>query len=147
MTIRTRLTLWYAGVLMAAMLAISMWSYYDLVIEPTKHKNSTDATVAAHDEPSESLGFDIAEAALYCGLPALAVALGSGWWVMRKTLAPVTALTAAAERINEHHLGERLARSGNGDELDRLTEVFNAMTARVSAAFLRVRKFTLHASH
>jgi len=147
MKIRTRLTLWYAGVLMAAMLAISVWCYYDLVIEPARQKTSVGTTDGTNDEAGESLGFDVAEAALYCGLPALAVALGGGWWMMRKTLAPITALTAAAERINEHHLSERLARSGNGDELDRLTEVFNAMTERVSAAFLRVREFTLHASH
>src|SRR6202041_425746 len=38
-------------------------------------------------------------------------------------------------------------RSGNGDELDRLTEVFNAMTARLDNSFNRIREFTLHASH
>jgi len=37
--------------------------------------------------------------------------------------------------------------SGNGDELDRLTEVFNDMTSRLDNSFQRVREFTLHASH
>jgi signal transduction histidine kinase len=36
---------------------------------------------------------------------------------------------------------------GNGDELDRLTKVFNAMTRRLDDSFQRVREFTLHASH
>jgi signal transduction histidine kinase len=40
-----------------------------------------------------------------------------------------------------------LTRSGNGDELDRLTEVFNAMTARLDGSFQRIREFSLHASH
>jgi signal transduction histidine kinase len=66
---------------------------------------------------------------------------------MRKALAPVVALSQAAERINEHNLGERLARTGNGDELDRLTEVFNSMTERLKQSFTRMREFTLHASH
>ncbi|HEY4952877.1 MAG TPA: HAMP domain-containing sensor histidine kinase, partial [Verrucomicrobiae bacterium] len=35
----------------------------------------------------------------------------------------------------------------NGDELDRLTEVFNAMTGRLAGSFQRIREFTLHASH
>jgi signal transduction histidine kinase len=145
MKIRTRLTLWYAGVLMAAMLAISVWCYYDLVIEPAKQKRS--GSHETNEEPGESMGVDVAEAALYCGLPALVVAIGGGWWMMRKALAPIVQLTAAAERMNEHHLRERLGRTGNRDELDRMTEVFNAMSERVSAAFQRVREFTLHASH
>src|SRR5438105_3013672 len=144
MKVRTRLTLWFTGLLMAAMLAMSAWSYYDFVIEPRKENNRVEARL----EPpatDESIGVDMAEAALYCGLPAVAVALGAGWWMVRKTLAPLAELTAAAERINEHHLRERLPRSGSGDELDRLTEVFNAMSERLDAAFLRVREFTLHA--
>src|SRR6185436_8983509 len=55
--------------------------------------------------------------------------------------------TAAAAEINEGNLRRQLPRSGNGDELDRLTEVFNAMTTRLDTSFLRVREFTLHASH
>jgi nitrate/nitrite-specific signal transduction histidine kinase len=62
-------------------------------------------------------------------------------------LAPVTALTQAAERIDLDHLKERLPRTHNGDELDRLTDVFNAMMARLEGSFARVREFTLHASH
>jgi signal transduction histidine kinase len=67
--------------------------------------------------------------------------------MMRRALAPVTALTCAAERVNEHNLGDRLPRTGNGDEFDRLTEVFNAMTERLNQSFARIREFTLHASH
>ena len=55
--------------------------------------------------------------------------------------------TTAAERINEQNLGEQLPRSHNGDEFDRLTEVLNAMTARLNGSFTRIREFTLHASH
>jgi signal transduction histidine kinase len=66
---------------------------------------------------------------------------------MRKAMKPVTALTNAAARVNDRNLHQQLPRSGNGDELDRLTEVFNAMTARLDSSFNRIREFTLHASH
>ena len=75
------------------------------------------------------------------------MSIGGGWWLMRKALSPVAALTQAAERINERNLSEQLPRTGNGDELDRLTEVFNGMTARLNDSFTRIREFTLHASH
>jgi signal transduction histidine kinase len=56
-------------------------------------------------------------------------------------------LTQAAQRLNEHTLGQRLPSSGNGDELDQLTQVFNAMSQRLEQSFQRIREFTLHASH
>jgi signal transduction histidine kinase len=66
---------------------------------------------------------------------------------MRKALAPVASLTQAAARTNDGNMREQLPRTGNGDELDRLTEVFNAMVARLDGSFQRIREFTLHASH
>jgi len=50
------------------------------------------------------------------------LALAGGWLLMRRALTPVAALTAAAAQINEGNLRRQLPRSGNGDELDRLTE-------------------------
>ncbi len=80
-------------------------------------------------------------------MPAIALGLLGGWWITRKALAPVTALTKAVEKVHDGNLREQLPRTGNGDELDRLTEVFNAMTARLDSSFQRIREFTLHASH
>jgi signal transduction histidine kinase len=56
-------------------------------------------------------------------------------------------LTDAAERIRADTLLEPLPRTGNGDEVDRLSEVLNATTRRLDDSFQRVREFTLHASH
>ena len=81
------------------------------------------------------------------GLPAVILGLLGGWWLTRRALAPVAKLTDAVEKIHERNLREPLPRTGNGDELDRLTEVFNAMTARLDGSFNRIREFTLHASH
>ena len=81
------------------------------------------------------------------GLPAVLLGLLGGWWLTRRALAPVAELTEAITRIHERNLREPLPRTGNGDELDRLTEVFNAMLARLDDSFNRIREFTLHASH
>jgi signal transduction histidine kinase len=80
-------------------------------------------------------------------VPAVALGLAGGWWLTRHTFAPVTRLTDAVEKIHENNLGEKIPRTHNGDELDRLAEVFNAMTARLDGSFSRIREFTLHASH
>jgi signal transduction histidine kinase len=62
-------------------------------------------------------------------------------------LAPLGALTRAAEQIESDNLQMPLPRSMNDDEVDRLAAVFASMTARLDASFQQVREFTLHASH
>ncbi len=68
-------------------------------------------------------------------------------WLLRKALAPATCLTSAAERIHIYNLKERLPTTGSGDELDRLTVVFNSMMTRLDESFTHIRDFTLNASH
>jgi len=143
MTIRARLSLWYAGVLFSALLAMGALAYYEFVAEPRLHPPGAPGEEAAGDE---GLG-DVISLVLWCGVPAAALGLAGGWWLTRQALAPVAALTHAAERITEHNLSARLPQRGTGDELDRLTEVFNGMTARLDGSFQRIREFTLHASH
>jgi signal transduction histidine kinase len=135
MTIRTRMTLWYAVILLASVLLIVVMSLDEL------HERRERAR---HSEKGMK---EIIGIVLWVGVPAVLLSLGGGWWLMCRALAPVAGLTQAAERMNERNLGEKLPRTGNGDELDRLTEVLNAMTARLNDSFNRIREFTLHASH
>ena len=146
MTIRTRLTLWHAAVMFIALLAMGGLSYYEFVVEPRRHI-AAGADAAKETAEDESDFAEVFRIVLWCGVPSAMLALAGGWWLMRTSLAPVAALTQAAERINDRNLSERLPCTGNGDELDRLTEVFNAMTARLDGSFQRIREFTLHASH
>jgi signal transduction histidine kinase len=141
MTIRARLTIWYAGILFVSVLLITGLSYHEF------DRERQMARLSHGNEEENDAPEDILQITVICGIPAAIVGLAGGWWLMRKAMAPVTALTEAASRINEGNLNKQLPRTGNGDELDRLTEVFNAMTARLDTSFNRIREFTLHASH
>ena len=138
MKIRARLTLWYSGMLLASLLLMGGVLYYELVYE---HR----AEVPAQER--EKTPEQIADIIFLYGVPTLVLLPVGGWFLMRRTLAPVTALTEAAERVHAENLRERLPRPGNGDELDRLTGVFNEMLGRLDDSFQRIRQFTLHASH
>jgi signal transduction histidine kinase len=138
MKIRTRLTVWYAIVLVISLVLISVGAFREL----------KEQFLQEHQPKSNTLALDEAgELLLQIGLPAVIFGLFGGWWLTRRMLTPVSALTEAAQLINERNLGEQLPRTRNGDELDRLTEVLNAMTSRLNDSFTRVREFTLHASH
>ncbi len=146
MTIRTRLSLWYATVMFIALMVMGVLLYFQLVIEPRQ-----EAHRHHHEQNEEAVDPDVFEdvtgIVLSCGIPAALLAVAGGWWLMKKSLAPVASLTQATEKITAQNLGEKIPRTGNGDEFDRLTEVFNSMLARLDDSFNRIREFTLHASH
>ena len=146
MTIRARLTFWYAGIMFASLLAMGALSYRHFVAIPARPCQARAGIGRRIGGPGDGFPRGRGHRSVERP-PALLLALGGGWWLTRKALAPVAALTQAAGRINERSLRDPLPRSGNGDELDRLTDVFNAMTARLDGSFQRVREFTLHASH
>ena len=135
MTIRTRMTLWYSGVLLLSAFVVAALCFKEL---HEQHDQTEDPA-----DTSE----DIISLLAWVGLPAILLSIGGGWWLMRKAFAPVTALSRAAAALNERTLKQSLPRTLNGDELDQLAEVLNAMTARLDDSFKRIRDFTLHASH
>ena len=142
MKIRTRLNLWYVAILCGVAFAvIGAAVYHEFVIEDRPHHHH------GLNSESELDSEDLLDILAWTVTPAIMLGVVGGWWITRKALAPVTALTLAAEKIHVRNLSEQLPRTGNGDELDRLTEVFNAMTARLDSSFQRIREFTLHASH
>lgn len=143
MTIRKRLTLWYAAIMFVSLLAMAALTYHEFAVEA--HPQSSRVETTAESDEGD-LG-EVLRILIWCGVPAGLIALAGGWWLMRRALEPVTALTATMEKIHEGNLNQKLPRTGNGDELDRLTEVFNVMTARLNGSFQRIREFTLHASH
>ena len=77
----------------------------------------------------------------------LVAASAIGYWLSRRALAPVDALTRTARNISGTNLGNRLERLNTGDELQRLSDTLNEMLARIETSFLRVSQFTADASH
>jgi len=138
MTIRTRLTFWYAGILTVSLLVIGFGTFRE-IDERLQHEHRR--------EPEQHAMAEAGEMVFQVGLPAVALGLLGGWWLTRRALSPVVGLTEAIKKIHERNLREPLVRTNNDDELDRLTGVFNAMLARLDDSFNRTREFTLHASH
>lgn len=139
MKIRTRLTLWYVGVLLASLVVMGGGMYYELVVERRLAKAQ-----GKHREPMED---EVVEVILIYCIPSTLITIVGGWWMMKRSLAPLDALTQRAERLQLHTLREPLPYSGKGDEIDRLAAVLNGMTQRLEHSFLQMRDFSLHASH
>ncbi len=111
------------------------------------HENGLTLYLAADldevdaDTKSILLGFLV-------GLPLLlATVTVGGWWIVRKALAPVHDITAAARRITAEHLDQRLPLTGVSDEIGALTTVLNAMLERLDKSFRQAMRFSADASH
>lgn len=95
----------------------------------------------------ESMQDDLGQIMMW-NLPVTAVLVfGLGWLLGRRALRPVTALTAAAERIDAQHPDERLPLPAARDEIFRLTEVLNHSFDRLQQAYAGAARFSADASH
>src|SRR5438067_1076238 len=78
---------------------------------------------------------------------AILLASGGGYFLARKSLAPVVAMSSQAGRIGAANLHERLAIQNEKDELGHLARSFNGLLNRLSESFDRQRRFMADASH
>src|SRR5882672_3934277 len=94
---------------------------------------------------------DLLERASYALLIAVPLALllasVGGYFLARKSLAPVVRMSATAARIGSANLHERLPVANEHDELGGLAQVINALLARLDASFEQQRRFMADASH
>ncbi|MEO8435728.1 MAG: ATP-binding protein [Pyrinomonadaceae bacterium] len=93
--------------------------------------------------------------ALYIVIPlALLLASLGGYFLARKSLAPVVAMSETAAQIGATNLHERLAVANERDELGQLAQVFNGLLERLDfsfdqqrRSFEQQRRFMADASH
>ena len=75
------------------------------------------------------------------------IAIGGGYCLIRRALAPVEQIAASAEEITFHNLSQRLQVSNTGDELEKLSLALNRMISRLEQSFQHTRRFSADASH
>jgi signal transduction histidine kinase len=79
-------------------------------------------------------------------LLTLVIALVGGFWLADRAMRPVKTITQTARTISDTDLSRRLNMKSK-DELGQLAGTFDAMLARLQAAFERQRQFVADASH
>src|SRR6202011_3836506 len=77
----------------------------------------------------------------------LLLASAGGYFLARKSLAPLAGMASQAGRIGAENLHERLNVQNPRDELGRLALSFNSLLDRLDQSFERQRRFMADASH
>ncbi|HYT88851.1 MAG TPA: heavy metal sensor histidine kinase [Gemmataceae bacterium] len=84
---------------------------------------------------------------LLIGPLMLLVAVGGGYFLARRALAPVDQLRRRTQEITADRLDRRLPVANPGDELGLLGQTINEMIGRLERSFAEIRRFTADASH
>jgi signal transduction histidine kinase len=151
-TVRLRLTLLYAGVFLLAGAALLTVSY--VLVRNNLTPNGVGIGGPA-DDARRAVQREVADDALHHLRVQYALALGAmtalsvllGWMMAGRALRGLQQITAAARRVSQDTLDERIALEGPRDELKELADTFDAMLERLSAAFASQRRFVANASH
>ncbi len=86
--------------------------------------------------------------AFYVAVPlALLIAAVGGYFLARKSLAPVVAMGQQAAQIGASNLNQRIPIPRNNQELSRLARTFNDLLTRLDESFAQQKRFMADASH
>jgi signal transduction histidine kinase len=116
------------------------------LLHPDEHNNYL-IIVRAFDDAGAHLLSDVRFILVVSALLMPVVAFALGWWFARNALAPVAAMTAAANDISPANLHKRLPEGAGTDELSNLAKAFNKVFARLERSHQAQRQFIAHASH
>lgn len=75
------------------------------------------------------------------------VAAGLGWFMARRAVSGVEAVTRTARKISAGTLEERVPVKGRGDEIDQLALTFNQMLDRIQTLLTEIKEMTDHLAH
>ncbi len=113
---------------------------------------STDQTLgyAAVAEPLSVVEAGLRELRrdLFAGvLLVLLLASAGGYFLARKSLAPIASMNSQTQRISAENLSARLDVTNSRDELGRLATTINDLLARLENSFKEQQRFIADASH
>jgi two-component system, OmpR family, sensor histidine kinase VanS len=139
LSVRLKLTLSYAGLLMfaGALMLAAVWVF----------RYVPDAAIVAIGRFVPDLLRDPAPRAAAVLAFLLVFGLLGGWLLAGRMLAPLTRITDATRTAATGSLSHRIRLPGRSDEFRELADAFDAMLARLEAHVAEQQRFAANASH
>jgi len=144
-TIRFRLTLWYAALLLLFIIlfVIGLNLTMDRLGPSGRFPHNPEIVRQIRIENQELLrNYSL------IGLAGLVLfGAGGGYFLSRRMLKPIDRVSSLASRISSTNLKERINYQGPDDEMKRLADTFDDMLGRLESAFESQKQFIQDASH
>ena len=132
------------GIALANILVLAINTPWFLWRAYTKHDLEIEG---GHEAMGEWLIHEIVTDVVPLTVPLLLANLLFIVWIVRRSLAPITALSRHAAAFDASHLGERLSTKGVPQEILPLIKAVNAGLDRIAEGFDSQKRFTANAAH
>lgn len=110
--------------------------------------NQNYTLMVAHSMKDQEKFLSRLRSILFLAVPSVLILTGlGGYFLARKSLAPVTQMSRQAATISSRNLNERLPVKNEKDELGNLAQILNALLYRLESSFEQQRRFMADASH
>ncbi|SDO84889.1 two-component system, OmpR family, sensor histidine kinase VanS [Pedococcus dokdonensis] len=144
LSVRLKLTLSYAGFLMAAggVLLATVWVFL-LRYVPTSSSFGPGPFSPSRQDLQDAFSPWAGRAMAFL----LVFGLVGGWFLAGRMLAPLSRITDATRLATSGTLSHRIRLEGRNDEFRELADAFDTMLARVEARVAEQQRFAANASH
>lgn len=140
MTLRKRFFLFNLATALVAVILAGFAGYYEFT---EQHILLSATKMRAIENPA----WEALEIVIFSGVITLLFVVIGNVFLLRYSLKPITQLTEILEATNVENLAEEVPWPTEGDELARMTKVFNEMKKSLASHFTQSKEFTLYASH
>ena len=143
MSVRLRLTLSYAGLLVVAGAATAALLYYVLQFVPEGNLGGSGPFIPNRSDLVEALAPRAWQALVVLAV----IGLVGGWFLAGYFLRPLGRINAVARDVAAGSLDRRVRLGGPRDEFRELADTFDSMLERLQHSFDEQRRFAANASH
>jgi signal transduction histidine kinase len=154
-SLRVRLTLWFTFSFVAVVVVFTTFTYQALDLELRRKSVARDYPDhpdwklhgSFSREEVRDIMTELMEKALVFSLPLVGLALGMGYWLARKSVAPIASVNEQLRNIQSKTLQQRITLAEADVEFRDLVHHINELLARLEDAFGQVSEYSARVAH
>ena len=154
-SLRLRLTLWFGFSFVAVVVVFGTLTYHALDLELRQKSIARDYPThpdwklhgSFSKEEVRDIMTELMEKALIFSLPLVGLALGMGYWLARKSVAPIASVNEQLRGIQSKTLQQRITLAEADAEFRDLVRHINELLARLEDAFGKMSEYAARVAH
>lgn len=154
-SLRLRLTLWFGCSFVAVVVVFGTLTYHALDLELRQKSIARDYPThpdwklhgSFSKEEVRDIMKELMERALVFSLPLVGLALGMGYWLARKSIAPIACVNEQLRNIQSKTLQQRITLTEADTEFRDLVHHINELLARLEDAFGKMSEYAARVAH
>ncbi|MDB6057446.1 MAG: signal transduction histidine kinase, partial [Verrucomicrobiales bacterium] len=154
-SLRVRLALWFGFSILAITCVFALFTYHQMTVELTQKHWQRDypdhPDWKLHGSFSEAEVRDImgelVEGWVGYSLPMIALTLGVGYYIARKSLRPIQSVNEQLQRVSPKNLDQKIVLHEGDKEFRNLLQHINDLLGRLNNSFMEMSEYAAKVAH